>query len=121
MKTTDRANVFANTFHGDKDTLYIYSDGYIVSKACSQAGVNSIRKMLEEEFPNVQIEEARSDDGFLSVWVIPCDMSNLPFKEDELQWSIPPVFMAITESYGDNRWSDWGTLDLAADLFLAAK
>lgn len=105
----ERAKILADAFNrlSDKNTLHIYSDGYVISIACSAERHLSIREVFKEMYPT--FEEARSSDGFLSAFVIPTDV---PEGIDKVH----PAVAVLTTGYNDHRQSDWHRIDEAVEL-----
>jgi len=103
------AKTFADAFSRfggeSSNTLHIYDDGYVLSIACSSDRHLAIRKILLEEWQT--IDEARSSDGFLSVFVIR-GISDGPHH---------PIMVATTDGYKDHRQDDHNTIDIAAEWF----
>ncbi len=103
------AKLFADTFArfggANSNTLHIYDDGYVLSIACTAERHLSIRETLLEEWQT--IEEARSGDGFLSVFVIHDDSGD----------PLHPIFVGATDGFKDHRLDDLNTIDSAAQWF----
>ena len=103
------AKLFADAFirfGGDgSNTLHIYDDGYVLSLACSIDRHLSIRGILLEQWTT--IDEARSSDGFLSVFVIRDDMSG----------PLHPILVGATDGFKDHRLDDLNTIESAAQWF----
>lgn len=109
MSVTDRAKWLSDSFPAhDGNVLHIYDDGYILVVACSADRHLTIRKTLKEQWP--AIEEARSSDGFLSVFVIPTVLS-MSIKPDN-----DPLLSLLTDGYLDHRAEDFHTIEDAAEL-----
>jgi len=103
------AKLFADTFTrfggANSNTLHIYDDGYVLSIACTAERHLSIREILLEEWQT--IEEARSGDGFLSVFVIHDDSGD----------PLHSIFVIATDGFKDHRLDDLNTIDSAAQWF----
>lgn len=103
------AKLFADTFArfggADSNTLHIYDDGYVLSIACTAERHLRIREFLLKEWQT--IEEARSGDGFLSVFVI----------HDDSGHPLHPILVAATDGFKDHRQDDLNTIDIAAEWF----
>lgn len=107
------AKTFADAFTRfggeSSNTLHIYDDGYVLSIACSSDRHLSIREILLEEYGT--IDEARSSDGFLSVFVVRCNTADQQH----------PIMVATTDGYNDHRQDDLNTIDIAAEWFEQGK
>lgn len=100
-----REKVFANAcaFDGENN-LHIYDDGYVLAVACSDESRIKIRQDIADA--GFQTEEAMSDDGFLTVWVIPCLR-----RHSDLN-----ILRLHSSKYHDHRTEDYHTLTLAFGL-----
>lgn len=108
----NRAKVFADAFNGESNVLHVFDDGYVVAVACSPGRHLTIRDHLKKEWPTV--EEARSDNGFLGVFVVPAEVP-LPSNE------FPPMLVVLTHGFNDHRYSDWNTLGSVVGLLTKLK
>ena len=103
------AKLFADNFARfggeSSNTLHIYDDGYVLSIACSSDRHLAIRKILLEEFQT--IDEARSSDGFLSVFVI----------RGNSDGPLHPIMVIATDGFKDHRLDDHNTIEIASQLF----
>jgi len=112
------AKAFANGYNlASGDALHIYSNGYAVAVACTVERHRVISGEIRRAFSNAN--EARSDDGFLSVWIVLCDTSTLPAEPKELIRYVLPLFVALTDHFSDHRQEDCDTLELAAEMLAA--
>jgi hypothetical protein len=67
------AQVFADFMAecgGGVATMLIYTDGLVVWLAATAATAAKIKRRLEKKFGNIVIDDARSTDGFGSVFVL---------------------------------------------------
>jgi hypothetical protein len=118
------AQVFADFMAeccGGVATMLIYADGLVVWLAATAATVAKIKRRLEKKFGTIVIDDARSTDGFGSVFVLK------PAKWEE--WggypSIGLETMAIGDllnkatgglEYQDNRERDQNTIGAFAEV-----
>ncbi len=103
----NRALIFAEACNREAsdNTLHVYHDGYVLTTACSPDRHRATLALLLMHFPAV--EDARSDDGFLSAFVIPHEIVDESWHA--FQW------LAIN-GYKDHRHDDCDDIDSAADL-----
>jgi hypothetical protein len=107
----NRAKLFATYFHAeDKNTLHIYDDGFVLLVACATDRHLAIRKSLLQEWPH--LEEARSDDGFMSVFVLE---GHVPDDRSD----ISPWLVTVTDAFRDHRFEDWHTLEVLTEVVLS--
>lgn len=99
----NRAAVFA-TFDC-QIALHIYDDGFALVLACSGERHRVVREELKTIWPD--LEEARSLDGLVSVFVLP---------ETPRGFDFDPLLMRLSDEFHDHRHEAWHTLDMAVEL-----
>jgi hypothetical protein len=118
------AQLFANFMAeccGGVATMLIYADGLVVWFAATARTVAKVKRRLEKKFGKIVIDDARSTDGFGSVFVLK------PTKWEE--WGGYPGIsletMAIADlldkatgglTYQDNRERDENTIDAFVEV-----
>jgi hypothetical protein len=100
----NRATVFA-TFDCGQNVLHIYDDGFALVLACSHDRFLEIREELKTIWPD--LEEARSQDGSSSVFVLPGTTR---------EFDVDPLLMRLSDDFHDHRREAWHTLDMAVEL-----
>ena len=101
----NRATQLSDYFHADDgNTLHVYDDGFILLVACSAERHLLIQEVLLRDWP--QVEEARSSDGFMSIFVLE---GYVPTNKSGFN----PLLVALTDGFTDHRRTkDWRTLDI---------
>ncbi len=109
----NRAAYLSDCFHAEGgNTLHVYDDGFILLVACSPERHLLIREVLLRDWP--QLEEARSSNGFMSVFVLE---GHVPIDTSDFN----PLLVALTDGCTDHRIDDWHTLDIVATQMVAIK
>ena len=106
----NRSILFAAYFDAeDRNRLHVYHDGFVLVVACTPERHRKIRDELLEVWPH--LEDARSDDGFLSVFVLE---GHVPDNKSEIN----PTLRELTDGCADHRLDVWDTLEVLTAVAL---